>query len=191
MTEHKSHSKKKHDEAPNAEAAPAAAPAAPPPEEPLQQQLLRLRADFDNFRKRTQRERGEWAQRATEDLMVELIPVLDHFELGMQSALAHQADTAIVDGFRVVYDQLLAVLKKAGLTPFDAVGQPADPHRHEVVSHLPSEEFPADQVMVQTRRGYLLGDRLLRAAQVVVSSGPAQAAPPPGPDTSPTAGQGK
>ena len=179
MTEHKAHSKKKHDEGEPEK--PAAAVPAPVPEEPLKDQLLRLRADFDNFRRRTQRERGELAQRVIEDLVLELIPTLDHFELGLQSAVQHQADAAVVDGFKVVYEQLLAAMKKVGLTPFDAVGQPFDPHRHEAVSHLPSTEHAADQVMVQTRRGYLLGDRLLRAAQVVVSSGPPAPAVDEGP----------
>ncbi|OQW96304.1 MAG: nucleotide exchange factor GrpE [Verrucomicrobia bacterium A1] len=173
--EHKPHAKKKHSEA---EAAQAPAPAAAPPpaaEEPLKDQLLRLRADFDNFRKRTQRERGELAQRVVENLMLDLLPIVDHFELGLQTAQAQQADPALLDGFKVVYDQLMAVLKNAGLTPFDSVGQPFDPNRHEAVSQLPSEEHAADLIMAQTRRGYLLGDRLLRAERVVVSSGPAQA----------------
>jgi molecular chaperone GrpE len=186
--EHKPHSKKKHAED-GADPAPAAAPAA---EEPLKDQMLRLRADFDNFRRRTQRERIELAQRVVEDLMRDLLPVMDHFELGLQTAQEHQADPAFLDGFKAVYDQLVGVLKKAGLTPFDSEGQPFDPHRHDAVSHLPSGEHAPDTVMAQTRRGYLLGDRLLRAAQVAVSSGPPPTpAAEPAPEAEPPADAGQ
>lgn len=163
--------------------APEAAPAAPPPKseiDTLKDQMLRLQADFDNFRKRTLRERDEWSLRACEDLLTRLLPVLDHFELGLRSAAAHTADKTIVDGFQLVYDQLLKALRDTGLTPVDAEGQPFDPHRHEAITHMPSKDVPADTVITQTRRGYLLGDRLLRAAQVVVSSGPTAPSEHPG-----------
>jgi len=106
-------------------------------------------------------------------LMTELLPILDHFELGFENASNHEANPAVVEGFRIVYDQMVSGLKKHGLEPIDAMGQPFDPHLHEAITHLPSEDHPADSVIQQTRRGYMLGDRLLRAAQVVVSSGSA------------------
>jgi molecular chaperone GrpE len=139
-------------------------------EEPLRDQLLRLRADFDNFRKRTQRERGELFQLANETLFLEMLPVIDHFEMGFKSAEEHKTDCSVTEGFRLVYNQLLDVLKKFNVTPIDAVGEPFDPHRHESLMHLPSDQ-PAETVIEQARRGYLLGERLLRAAQVIVSSG--------------------
>ncbi len=137
------------------------------------EQMLRLQADFENFRKRTLRERAEWYQRANEDLVMELLPVLDHFELGLQTAEEHNTDKAVVDGFRLVYEQCLSSLKKFGLAPVDAEGQTFDPHVHEAMTHLPSDDHPEDMVITQTRRGYKLGGKLVRAAQVVVSSGPA------------------
>ena len=72
----------------------------------------------------------------------------------------------------VLQIQMLSSLKKFGLEPIDAEGQPFDPHLHEAMTHLPSDEHPEDTVITQTRRGYKLGDMLLRAAQVVVSGGP-------------------
>jgi len=144
-----------------------------PDREVLEDRLLRLQADFENFKKRTHRERGELVRRAAEDLMTELLPILDHFELGFENASNHEANPAVVEGFRIVYDQMVSGLKKHGLEPIDAMGQPFDPHLHEAITHLPSEDHPADSVIQQTRRGYMLGDRLLRAAQVVVSSGSA------------------
>lgn len=152
------------------------APASTPEDEALQTQLLRLRADFDNFRKRVQREKAETYQRANEDILLELLPVLDHFEMGLQTARQHETDAAVLDGFQLVHDQTLAALKRFGLEPVDAEGKAFDPHWHEAATYLPSDEHPEDSVMAQTRRGYKLGDRLLRPAQVVVSSGPAEPA---------------
>jgi molecular chaperone GrpE len=137
----------------------------------LQDRLLRLQADFENFRKRTQRERSELYVRANEEIVEQLLPVLDTFELGMANAEQSEADSSMVEGFQLVYQQTLATLKKFGLEPLHAEGEPFDPHHHEAITHLPSPDVPADHVMTQTRRGYRLGDRLLRAAQVVVSSG--------------------
>ena len=145
-------------------------------QESLRDQFVRLQADFINFRNRTQRERLELYQRANEDLLLELLPVLDHYEMGLQTAQKHQADAAVVDGFKMVYDQFQNVLKKFNLTPIEAVGEAFDPHKHEALTHMPSDEYPAEVCSNQIRRGYLFGDKLLRAAQVVVSSGPTQAA---------------
>jgi molecular chaperone GrpE len=172
---------KKNDTAPEP-AAPAPGPdaareAAAVELETMKDRHLRLQADFDNFRKRTQRERAELQVRATEDLVRDLLPVLDHFEIGLRTAAEHHSDAAVRDGFQLVYDELLRVLQRAGVTPVDAsVGGPFDPHQHEAVTHVPSDRQAADTVLQQSRRGYRLGERLLRPAQVVVSSGPGQPA---------------
>jgi len=181
-----------------AEAAPAepaasvtAPPEAAPPEAELQREaadvsaeiealkdrLLRLQADFDNFRKRTARDRAEMCLRANEDLIRELLPALDHFEIGLRSAAEHGAEDSVRQGFQLVYDQLLAALAKAGVTPVDAVGAPFDAREHEAIAHVPSADVPAGAVAQQVRRGYRLGALLLRPAQVMVSSGPPAPAP--------------
>jgi molecular chaperone GrpE len=145
--------------------------------------LLRLQADFENFRKRALRERAEIALQANEGLMKELLPVLDHLDLALDAAVQHRAGGPVVEGFRLVSEQLLSALAKAGLAPVDAAGQEFDPHKHEAISHVVSETVPANHVVVQVRRGYLLGSRLLRPAQVVVSQGPAAPAAEPGAET--------
>jgi len=153
---------------------PAVEPEVQPPvqeEEPLKNQLLRLQADFDNFRKRTQRERNELFLFANESLFLEMLPIIDHFEMGFKSAEEHKTDCSVTEGFRIVYNQLLDVLKKFNVTAIDTVGEPFNPHRHEAVLHMPSDK-PAETVLDQVRRGYMLGDKLLRAAQVIISSGP-------------------
>lgn len=146
----------------------------PEVEEPLRIQLMRLKADFDNFRKRQTRERAEWIVRANEDLFLELLPVLDHYEMGLKSAEEHQTDNSVTEGFKMVYNQLMDLLEKFNVTPVEAIGEAFNPHRHEALTHMPSDK-PSETVIEQIRRGYMLGDKLLRAAQVVVSSGPVEA----------------
>lgn len=152
------------------EAAPAAE-AEPAAEEPLRDQFIRLQADFDNFRKRMQRERAELYTRANEDIINELLSVLDHFEMGLETAEKHETEAGVINGFRMVYDQMLKALTKFGLQQLDAMDNEFDPHNHEAISHLPSADVEENHVMAQVRRGYKLGEKLLRPAQVVVSSG--------------------
>lgn len=139
----------------------------------LQDQLLRFQADFDNFRKRTLREKNEIFDMATSELMQELLPVLDHLQLGIQAAVDHKADPAMQEGLQLIFDQLMGVLMKFGLIPIDAEQQVFDPARFEAISHMASDKEPEGRVLAQTRRGYMLRNKLLRPAQVVVSSGPA------------------
>ena len=142
----------------------------------LQNRFLRLQADFDNYRKRMVREKGETYQRANEDLLLELLPAIDHLDLALDAAEEHDAPQGFIEGFRLVSEQLLQVLGKFGLSVIDAEGKEFDVNLHEAVSHLPSEDVPENRVSSQVRRGYMLGDRLLRPAQVVVSSGAPSAA---------------
>jgi len=134
---------------------------------------LRLQADFDNFRKRVLREKDELYRRANEDIILDLLPVLDHFELAMGSAESHDVPPAFVEGFKLVSEQLISALKKVGVERVEDENGAFDTRFHEAVSHLPSGDVPADHIMARVRKGYMLGDRLLRPAQVVVSSGPA------------------
>lgn len=160
-------------ETPDVAKAAGKASTRPDPEvDAIRERLLRLQADFENFRKRTLREKNELYRQANEDLMLELLPVLDHLDLALAAAREHGADEAFVEGFRLVSEQMLAALQKFGLNPIDAGHDVFDPNRHEAISHLASDEIPENHVMTQVRRGYALGDRLLRPAQVVVSSGP-------------------
>ncbi len=158
-------------------AEPAAPLEQPSEQEVLKNQLLRLQADFDNYRKRTLREQAETGLRANENLCQELLPVLDHFEMGLKNAAELQTPPTVLEGLRLVYDQFAGALKKFGLEPVEAGNSPFDPHLHEAITYIPSPEIPAETVIEQTRRGYKLGDKLLRAAQVVVSSGPADEPP--------------
>lgn len=146
------------------------------PEQPretiLEERLLRLQADFENFRKRTLREKEDLYRRANEDIMLELLPVLDHLELAFLAAGTDGEELAVVKGFRLVGEQLQQALQKFGLQPIETEDVDFDPNVHEAIQHLPSDKVPENAIIARTRAGYMLGNRLLRAAQVVVSSGP-------------------
>lgn len=142
--------------------------------EDLENRYLRLQADFDNYRKRAVREKGELWQRAHAEVIEELLPVLDHMDLAIEAAVKHQADAAFMEGFRLVRDQLRATLGKYGLEAQDVEGQPFDPNAHEAVMHVPSADVADHHVVQEVRKGYTLKGQLLRPAQVVVSSGPAE-----------------
>jgi len=167
-------------ESPEGEGGTAVGDGAPPAEAAdqvaklarLQDRLLRLQADFDNFRKRTLREKSELFDSANQALMLELLPVLDHLQLGIQAVSAHQADPAFQEGLSLILDQLMGVLSKFGLSPIVTENQVFDPNRLEAVNALPSATEPEGTVLALVRRGYMLRNKLLRPAQVIVSSGP-------------------
>jgi molecular chaperone GrpE len=184
---------------PAASASEPASTTQPTPEETVSRpafddRLLRLQADFDNYRKRVQRERQEIVQRANEELIADLLPTLDHLDLAITAATTHGANQVLIQGFQIVSDQFRAALKRFGLEHVDAHGQPFDPRLHEAISFVPSADVPESTVIQQTRRGYKLGTKLLRPAQVMVSSGapPAPTEPPaqspPSPSPEPTTG---
>lgn len=136
-------------------------------------QMLRLRADFDNFRKRLQKDKDDAVRFANESLIGDLLPILDNFELGLKAAASAADAQGILQGMTMVKSQLERLLTDYGVQPIDALHQPFDPHLHEAVGQQPSADHPEGTVLAQHRRGYRLHDRLLRPATVVV----AQAAP--------------
>ncbi len=163
--------------APEPNEPPAVAPALESEVAAWKDKYLRLMADFDNFRKRQAREREDYTRRATESLMEELLPVMDHLQLALTSA--PDKASPLATGVQMVADQFMATLARFDLKPFAALGEPFDTNRHEAVSELASDQVPAQHVLHQVRGGYLLGNRLLRPARVVISSGPAKPAEPP------------
>lgn len=138
----------------------------------LQDRLLRLQADFDNFRKRTLREKNDLFDSANQALMLELLPMLDHLQLGIQAASEHQADPAFREGLNMILGQLMGALSKFGLSPMETEKQVFDPNRFESVNAVPSATEPEGTVVASVRHGYMLRNKLLRPAQVIVSSGP-------------------
>ncbi|MDY5954573.1 MAG: nucleotide exchange factor GrpE [Kiritimatiellia bacterium] len=138
----------------------------------LKDKYLRLLADFDNARKRQLRDREEWIRSANEKLIAELLPVLDHLALALAQV---KEKNPFADGVALVEKQFLGVLEKQGLAPIESEGQPFDPNLHEALSMLPSPEVPANTILQVYRKGWTLNGKLLRAAQVIVSSGTPEA----------------
>ncbi len=151
----------------------------------MQDRALRLRAEFDNFRKRTSRELEQARTQAAEKLLQDLLPVLDHLELALEHAADAQDEFA--NGVRMTAKQFADALSKAGVTPIVATGERFNPELHEALAQQPSDEHPADTVLMEYQRGYRLGDRVLRHARVVVSSGPEGGADPGEPVANPGA----
>lgn len=138
----------------------------------LKDQLLRLRAEFDNYRKRSLKEQERIRATASEGLLQELLPVVDNLERAVQSA--PENGSALAQGVEMVLRMFRDVLSGQGLEPVPGVGAPFDPNCHEALAQQPSEEIPADHVAVEYERGYLMRGYVLRHAKVVVSSGPAE-----------------
>jgi len=135
----------------------------------LEDQLKRVAADFDNFRKRAARERDELVVRANERLVKELLPILDDLERALEAAAEHE-EAALEEGVRLVFRSLAQTLERQGLEQISTDGK-FDPHVHEALLSQPSERDEGDVIDV-VQKGYRLGDRVLRPARVVVAAAP-------------------
>lgn len=141
----------------------------------LQETLARRQADFENYRKRIERERGETYNRVVGDVVSKLLPVLDNLRRALD-AEASMEDTEseefrhFLNGVELIDKQLRDVLEGLGLEPVEAVGQPFDPHIHEAVATEPSDDYEPDTVVQELVRGYRLGEKLLRPAIVKVAT---------------------
>lgn len=138
----------------------------------LQDRLLRMSADWDNSKKRIQKEKEESLKYAAENILGDLLPIVDNFELGLLSSQNAQDAKSVALGFQMVHIQITQFLKENGLEVIDAVGMPFDPHLHEALSHQETTEVEDGIVLSQTRKGYKIKDRLLRPAAVVVAKKP-------------------
>lgn len=134
---------------------------------------LRSQADFENYKKRCQREKEEAVKYANASLLERLVTIVDNFELGLAAAKGEGENSAIHSGMSMVLKQLNDFLADNGLQPIEAEGQPFDPNLHDAIGYEPSKTVPENQIIRQTRRGYRFKDRLLRPSSVVVSKGPA------------------
>ncbi len=141
------------------------------------ERLLRTTADFDNFKKRTAREKQDAIRYANESLLEKLLPVLDNFEMAIAATQSSSAEglKSLQDGVAMIHTQLKTVLIDNGLEEIDATGKPFDPNFHEAVSQQESKDVAEGIVLQQLRKGYKLRDRLLRPATVVVAKAPVAA----------------
>ena len=137
----------------------------------MQQQFVRLQADFANYKKRTANEKTQLSEVVKMDVLSNILPVLDNFERALQVPQDKLTDDvkSFIEGYRMIYKQLLGVLEKEGVTKIDAVGKPFDPNYHQAVMRVPSDEYDDDVVVEVLQEGYLLGNKTLRPAMVKVA----------------------
>ena len=135
----------------------------------LQDRLLRTAAEFDNYRKRIERDRRDYADGVIADALVDLLPIIDDLERALQTPAADDAG-AFRKGVELIHRQMLELLRKRGVKAIEATGQDFDPRFHESVMSESSSVHREGEVIAELRRGYVLGDRLLRPAMVKVAT---------------------
>lgn len=160
---------------PSTEESPSAAEeTAPVEEKPVEpdwkDRFARAMADFDNFRKRTEREREDLVKFAARDVLKDVLSTVDNLARALEGA-KDKAEDPFVQGVKLVYDGLLKTLADHGATPLDSVGEPFDVNYHEALAQMPSPDVEEGVIMNEVTRGWLLHGKLLRAAKVVVSAG--------------------
>ncbi len=138
----------------------------------LKDRYLRTVAEMENFRRRLAREKQDIIRSAATGIIEALLPVLDNLRLGLQSAENHPEAREVTKGFSMVHDQLQGVLREQGLESIEPQNEDFDPNLHDALTQQPSDEVEEGKVLQTVRVGYRLNERLLRAASVIVSSGP-------------------
>ena len=135
----------------------------------LGDRLLRARAEFDNARRRFERERSDYVQFAAMDLVKEILPILDDFERALR---VETADQSYAKGVELIYQRMSDVLRKLGLEPIETAGKPFDPNIHQAVERVPTEEAEDQTILGEFQRGYNFRGKLLRPAMVRVAVRP-------------------
>jgi molecular chaperone GrpE len=153
----------------------------------VKDRLLRLQAEFENFRRREARDRANWRRNAIRDLALDVLQVVDNFERALAADPGPDGHADFVRGIELVEKQLTGVLEKAGVRPIAARGEPFDPALHEAVATAPSDEAVDGTVLEEVQRGYTIDDVVLRPTRVCVVQNPA---PAEGDAESPVAGDG-
>lgn len=135
----------------------------------LKDKYLRLQAEFDNYRKRSLKEKGEFIRFANEGLIVELLAILDNFERGIKAADLKKDFDLLHQGVDMISKQLHGLLESKGLRRIKAVGEKFDPHQHEAMEVIEAEDIDQDTVIEEMQPGYLLNERIVRPAKVKVA----------------------
>ena len=133
--------------------------------------LLRKSAEFDNYRKRIDRDRQAQSDNAAASLVEELLPLMDDLERALNADAGADGGEAYRRGVELIQQQLGEILRKRGVHPIEALGADFDPHYHQAVSYEPAEGRREGEIIEEFRRGYMLGDRLLRPSMVKVAKG--------------------
>jgi molecular chaperone GrpE len=141
--------------------------------ERFREQWMRTAADFDNYRKRSRKETDDARKAGREELLKELLPVFDNLERGLASAKGATDVKGVIDGLSMILKQFEGTLGKVGISRVPTVGSSFDPSLHEAIQQIETSDHPPGTVVAEVQPGYLSGDRLVRAAMVVVAKPPA------------------
>lgn len=136
-----------------------------------QDRYIRLSADFDNFRKRMQKEKSDIIKYSNEPLMMDLLPVIDNFQRAVEHSKQAKDIEAVRTGIEMIFNQLMLNLERYGIKVESYLNQEFDPNKHEAVSHISSEEVPNNHIIDEMQKAYFLHEKLLRPALVSVSKG--------------------
>ena len=136
----------------------------------LTDKLTRHMAEFDNYRKRTEKEKSAMYEIGAKDVVEKILPVVDNFERGLQSVPEDQKDDPFVDGMDKIYKQLMTTLEGIGVKPIEAVGQEFDPNFHNAVMHVEDEELGENVVAEEFQKGYMYRDSVVRHSMVKVAN---------------------
>ena len=138
--------------------------------EELTDRVARQMAEFDNFRKRTEREKSQMYEVGAKDIIEKILPIVDSFERGLAAVAEDQKADPFVDGMDKVYKQLITTLESAGVTPIEAVGKPFDPEFHNAVMHIDDESLEENIVVEEFQKGYMYRDCVVRHSMVKVAN---------------------
>ncbi len=140
-------------------------------------EYLRLYAEFDNYKKRTAKDKAELAKYANESILNELLTSVDNLEVALKHADEEDSNKAFLDGVEMTLRELYRTFEKFGVTPIKAEGEPFDPEFHHAVAHLERDDMDENMVVVELRKGFIYRDKVLRASMVSVSKKPSGNAP--------------
>ena len=138
--------------------------------EELTDRVRRQMAEFDNFRKRTEKEKTQMFETGAKSIVEKILPVVDNFERGLAAVTEEEKGTPFVEGMEKIYKQMMTVLEEAGVKPIEAVGQAFDPNLHNAVMHVEDEEFGENIIAEEFQKGYTYRDSVVRHSMVKVAN---------------------
>lgn len=138
--------------------------------EELTDRVRRQMAEFDNFRKRTEKEKTQMFETGAKSIVEKILPVVDNFERGLVAVTEEEKGTPFVEGMEKIYKQMMTVLEEAGVKPIEAVGQEFDPNLHNAVMHVEDEEFGENIIAEEFQKGYTYRDSVVRHSMVKVAN---------------------
>lgn len=138
--------------------------------EELTDKLTRQMAEFDNFRKRTEKEKSQMYEIGARDIIEKILPVVDNFERGLQAVSEEDKDNSFVEGMDKIYKQLMTTLEEVGVKPIEAVGQEFNPDLHNAVMHVEDEEAGDNCIIEEFQKGYMYRDTVVRHSMVKVAN---------------------